>query len=68
MPYHHPVAVSLSVVWWGVFCGCSGGIAVALLGMALERAPYPPPGKPEGEGKPPTGGSSPAPRPADSSP
>jgi hypothetical protein len=44
MPYHHPVAVTLSVVWWGVFCGCSGAVAGALLGMWAERTPPPAPG------------------------
>jgi len=22
MPYHHPVARVISVLWWGIYCGC----------------------------------------------
>ena len=39
MPYHHPVAVMISVVWWGLFWGGFGTWLGALLGMLAERAP-----------------------------
>jgi hypothetical protein len=59
MPYHHPVAVAISVVWWGLFCGCSGGVVGALLGMGMVRAPNPPPGQPgDGDRPAPTSGRS----------
>jgi hypothetical protein len=25
MPYHYPVAVAISVLWWGIYLGCFGG-------------------------------------------
>jgi hypothetical protein len=25
MPYHHPVAVMISALWWGIYLGCLGG-------------------------------------------
>jgi hypothetical protein len=39
MPYHHPVAVAISVVWWGLFWGGFGTWLGALAGMLAERAP-----------------------------
>jgi hypothetical protein len=39
MPYYHPVAVTMSVVWWGLFWGGFGTWLGALLGMLAERAP-----------------------------
>jgi hypothetical protein len=44
MPYCHPVAVVISVLWWGTFCGCFGGSIGALVGLFTESAsisPYP---------------------------
>jgi hypothetical protein len=38
MPYHHPVAVAISVLWWGVYLGCFGASVGALIGLFTERA------------------------------
>jgi hypothetical protein len=38
MPYHHPVAVTISVVWWGLFWGGFGTWIGALVGMLAESA------------------------------
>jgi hypothetical protein len=42
MPYRHPVAVTISALWWGIYLGCSGAILGALLGMWAEQMPAPP--------------------------
>jgi hypothetical protein len=42
MPYRHPVAVTISVVWWGIYLGCSGAGFGALFGMWIDRTPAPP--------------------------
>jgi hypothetical protein len=39
MPYRHPVAVALSVLWWGLYFGCFGASVGALVGLATDRAP-----------------------------
>jgi hypothetical protein len=39
MPYHHPVAVALSVLWWGFYFGCFGASVGALVGVLTGRAP-----------------------------
>jgi hypothetical protein len=39
MPYRHPVAVTISVLWWGVYFGCFGAGIGALLGLWTGRAP-----------------------------
>jgi hypothetical protein len=41
MPYHHPVARTISVLWWGIFLGCFGGSLGALLGLWAEQTPAP---------------------------
>jgi hypothetical protein len=41
MPYRHPVAVTISVIWWGIYVGCSGAAFGALFGMWLGRSPAP---------------------------
>jgi hypothetical protein len=57
-PYHHPVAVTLSMLWWGIYFGCFGGIAGALIGGLTERTPAPSsPGSDDTE-KLPSGGDS----------
>jgi hypothetical protein len=33
MPYRHPTAVSISVLWWGIYLGCFGAAIGALLGL-----------------------------------
>jgi hypothetical protein len=38
MPYRHPAAVTISVIWWGIYLGCLGAWAGALFGMWSERA------------------------------
>src|SRR5262249_26478241 len=37
MPYHHPVAVAISVLWWGIYLGCLGASIGALWGLMTER-------------------------------
>jgi hypothetical protein len=39
MPYHHPVAVVISALWWGIYLGCFGASVGALVGLCTERAP-----------------------------
>jgi hypothetical protein len=41
MPYHHPVSVVISALWWGLYLGCFGGSVGALIGLVTERAPAP---------------------------
>jgi hypothetical protein len=38
MPYQHPVAVAISVFWWGIYLGCFGASVGALIGVFTERA------------------------------
>jgi hypothetical protein len=42
MPYHHPVAVVLSALWWGLYLGCFGASVGALIALCTERAPHKP--------------------------
>jgi formyltetrahydrofolate deformylase len=39
MPYRHPVAVALSVLWWGIYFGCFGAGIGALVGQVSFRVP-----------------------------
>jgi hypothetical protein len=39
MPYSHPVALSISVLWWSVFLGCLGGSLAVVACVLSERAP-----------------------------
>jgi len=41
MPYHHPVAVMISALWWGIYLGCLGASVGALIALFTERAPAP---------------------------
>jgi hypothetical protein len=41
MPYHHPVAVVISALWWGMYLGCLGGSVGALIALLTERGPAP---------------------------
>jgi hypothetical protein len=50
MPYRHPVAVAISVLWWGLFFGCYGASVGALVGFLTDRAPPPPPAAWDGAG------------------
>jgi len=36
MPYSHPVGVTVSVLWWGLFFGCFGASIGAALGLWAE--------------------------------
>ena len=54
MPYRHPVAVALSVLWWGLYFGCFGASVGALLGVLTDRAPPRPPAPWDGAGMVPT--------------
>jgi hypothetical protein len=38
MPYHHPVGVAVSVIWWGIYCGCLGASIGSLVGLIIKRA------------------------------
>jgi hypothetical protein len=39
MPYRQPVAVALSVLWWGIYFGCFGASVGALVGVFADPAP-----------------------------
>jgi len=39
MPYTHPVAIAISMIWWGIYTGCLGASLGALLGLLTYRAP-----------------------------
>jgi hypothetical protein len=43
MPYRHPVAVTISVLWWGIYFGWFGAGVGALLVLCAERPPAFPP-------------------------
>ena len=51
MPYRHPVAVTISVLWWGIYLGCFGASIGALLGLWAEQMPAPPAPADDGAGK-----------------
>jgi hypothetical protein len=36
-PYRHPVAIGLSVLWWGIYCGGFGASIGALFGLWKNR-------------------------------
>jgi hypothetical protein len=42
MPYRQPVAVAVSVLWWGVYLGCFGASVGALIALFTENTPAPP--------------------------
>jgi hypothetical protein len=48
MPYHHPVGMLVSVLWWGLYFGCFGTSIGALVGLWAEQYPARP--SQEGEG------------------
>jgi hypothetical protein len=58
MPYHHPVAVVISTLWWGVYLGCLGGSVGALIAWLTERAPAAPSRGSDGAPAPPGGADS----------
>jgi len=51
MPYRHPVAVTISALWWGIYVGCFGASIGALLGLWAEQVSAPPSPPSDGEGK-----------------
>jgi hypothetical protein len=50
MAYRHPVAVALSVLWWGLYFGCFGASVGALVGALTARAPPRPSATGDGAG------------------
>jgi hypothetical protein len=60
MPYRHPVARTISVLWWGIFLGCFGSSLGALLGLWAEQPPASPFQGSGAAGKSPSGANSPA--------
>jgi hypothetical protein len=38
MPCSHPVAVTISVLWWGVYLGCFGASIGAAVGLLVGRS------------------------------
>jgi hypothetical protein len=47
MPCRHPVAVAMSVLWWGLYSGCFGATVGALVGILTDHAPLRPLGRGE---------------------
>jgi hypothetical protein len=39
MPHRHPVGMTISVLWWGLYFGCFGASVGALVGILTDRAP-----------------------------
>jgi hypothetical protein len=54
MPYRHPVAVAISVLWWGIYFGCFGAGIGALVSVFTDLAPTRPSWSWDGAGKAPT--------------
>jgi hypothetical protein len=54
MPYRHPVAMALSVLWWGLYFGCFGASVGALVGVFTDREPTWPSRTSVGAGQAPT--------------
>jgi hypothetical protein len=38
-PYRYPAGLVVSVLWWGIFCGCLGASLGALPGLFTQRGP-----------------------------
>jgi hypothetical protein len=55
MPYSHPVAVTISVLFWGIYLGCFGASVGALLGWCADRTAAPPSQGLDGAGMRPRG-------------
>jgi hypothetical protein len=58
MPYQHPVAVTISVLWWGIYLGFFGASLGAVLGLLTSRAPAAPFMRSDGEQVPASGAES----------
>jgi hypothetical protein len=41
-PYRHPVAVAISVLWWGIYFACFGASLGGLIGRLTECRATPP--------------------------
>jgi hypothetical protein len=41
MPYHHPVGIAISVIWWGIYLGCFGASLGACDFRFRRAAPLP---------------------------
>ena len=52
MPYRHLVAVTISVLWWGIYLGCFGASIGAVLGLWAEQTQAPPSQRSDGSGFP----------------
>jgi hypothetical protein len=60
VPYHHPVAVTASALWWGLYFGCLGASLGACTGLLAERISASPSRESAGASEPPGGVASPA--------
>jgi hypothetical protein len=56
LPYHHPVAVTMSMLWWGIYLGSFGASVGALIGVLTESPAAAPSRESGGTGKPSSGG------------
>jgi hypothetical protein len=43
MPYRHPVGVTISVFWWGIYLGCFGAWLGGMFGLLWNDTPASPP-------------------------
>jgi hypothetical protein len=59
MPYRHAVAVTISVLWWGIYFGCFGASIGALAGLWTKRSRAVPSSGPEDAGILPSVGAQP---------
>jgi hypothetical protein len=41
LPYRHPVAVTMSILWWAIYSGCFGASIGALFGLWRKRTRIP---------------------------
>jgi hypothetical protein len=55
MPYSHPTARTISVLWWGIYSGCFGASLGVLFSLFRGRTPAPPFQGSEDAAQPPTG-------------
>jgi hypothetical protein len=61
MPYQYPVGLAISVLWWGIYGGCTGASLSALFCWLVERTPASPPRGSDDAGMPSSGTDGPAP-------
>jgi hypothetical protein len=54
-PYKYPAALVVSILWWGIYCGCLGASLGALAGLLTQPAPATPSPGSVGDGHLPTG-------------